>query len=863
MPGLPITKKGKERHWLQSTEMGHSKNAPSLRSRYLVTTLIVSVILLAATVYNHSRTLSFNDEYTRDLALLDSQLSVLEQLHHEVAHLYQLLDQFLLDPTQKNIKSRLETEGLNGLDRHLAKIQGAAISSDLDNDLHALYLGMEEFKSYVRRLVETRLDTAIQYPAMALSAQDMSVSQKIVAGNLQLLVEEIESGELMPGHPGLYPLLLKAQTRWANCISQMRIYLANRLASFTTDILIDQARSLDHLMAEFVESVARLGSLYNNEESFEAQELIPDTLDQAARWYEIFERVRSLSESDGWRADSHLMETSVIPLVGRLHVMLEGISESLKDKRFKVADSLAENRHARDLILLVFVVVFALFVSAFLLSMEFMIFRPVSKVTQALKSRAFGIDNPQFYRMLSSETQQLVEAFEEMNAEVSQHEKALEYQALHDPLTTLPNRVMLKERMQYHLSEFNRDDSRFALLLIDLDEFKEINDSLGHQVGDALLVAVAEMLRDSVRSTDTTARLGGDEFALLLPRTEPGRAALVAEKINSCFRDEFQVGEYSIKADASIGIAMFPDHGPDSDTLLQHADVAMYQAKRIRKPYAFYDPESDDNSPDRIALVSDLRIAIDKDELELFYQPQKDLQSGRIQGVEALLRWQHPKLGFINPERVVEIAERTGLIDRLTVWVMDKALAQCAEFNAAGLKLAVSVNISSHNLTSDLFVGQVEDALSRSGLSPGCLTLEVTETAVMTNTGRAAAMLKRLADSGISLSIDDYGTGFSSLSYLKQLPVHGLKIDKSFVMHMDRNRNDEIIVKSTVDLGHNLGLKVVAEGIESYVVEVMLRNMGCDSMQGYFLAKPMNKSDFMSWIQRYANITPAKEKKMA
>jgi diguanylate cyclase (GGDEF)-like protein len=831
--------------------MGNFKKARSLRSRYFVTTFIVSVLLLAVSLYNHSRTLYFNDEYSRNLSLLDGQLSILEQLHHEVAHLYQLLDQFLIDPTQKNIKLRLETEGLGGLDEHLGRIRAARISSDPEGDLKALYLGLDEFKSYVHQAVETRLNTGKQYPAMALSAEDMSASQKTVISNLQLLTAEIENGELVPTNPGLYPQLLKAQTIWANCISQMRIYLANRLASFTTEILLDQARSLDDLMTEFVESMDVLRGLYAGEESFEAQELIPDTVKQATDWYEVFTQVRSISESEGWRADSYLMETRVIPLVSRLHIMLEGINARLKGKRSMVAESLAENRHTQDLILLGFLVVFVLFVSAFLVSMEFMIFRPVSKVTQALKSRAFGIDNPQFYRMLSSETQQLVDAFEEMNTEVRQHERALEHQALHDPLTTLPNRFMLTERLNYHLFESKRGDLQFALFLIDLDEFKEINDSLGHQVGDSLLVAIAEMLRGSVRSMDTTARLGGDEFAVLLPRTEPESAVQVAEKISACFKDEFQIGEYSIKADASIGIALFPEHGSDSATLLQHADVAMYQAKGARKTYTFYDQESDDNSPDRIALVSDLKSAIEDGDLELYFQPQKDLNSGKIHGVEALLRWQHPKLGFINPERVVEIAERTGLIDRLTVWVMNKALTHCAEFNAAGMKLAVSVNISSHNLTSDLFVGQVEDALANSGLSAGCLTLEVTETAVMTNTGRAVDMLKRLAESGISMSIDDYGTGFSSLSYLKQLPVNGLKIDKSFVMHMDQNKNDEIIVKSTIDLGHNLGLKVVAEGIESNSVEAMLRNMGCDSMQGYYLAKPMAKSDFIRWMRRH------------
>jgi diguanylate cyclase (GGDEF)-like protein len=830
--------------------------APSLRTRYFLTTAVVSLLLVGVGISSYSRTLEINKRNNNDLSLTDQHLSGVALIRHETAALYQLLDQFLLDPTRRDVRQQLENDGFQLLKEHITGLKATSVALGLDSHFEDLNATLSQLRDYVSQIVRTRLDTNIQYPAMALSADRMADSQRGVRSDLEILLDEIERGGFQPRSPQLYASILKAQVTWANCIAQMRIYLANRLASFSSEILISQAQSLKDYFMEFREQLDQLQMIYQSEkDSFEGQEIMRQIKMKAETWFNTFQEVRAINESDRWREDNHLMETLIIPTMDNLYQKLDGIDETLKRNRQLVAASLTANSREKDLILAAFIVVFIGFVSVLLASMEFMIFRPIIKVTRALKSRAFGIDNPQFYRLLSAETQQLVEAFEEMNAEVSHREKALEYQALHDPLTALPNRAMLNDRLEYLLSMMNRENGHFCLFLIDLNEFKEVNDSLGHQVGDALLIEVANTLRGRIRSTDTIARLGGDEFAVLLPNADARQGERVAKHISESFKQQFRAQGYSIKTDASLGIAVYPRDGENADMLLQRADVAMYNAKRGHQNYAFYDSAYDTNSPARIALVNDLRAAIENNQLELYFQPQKDLCSGAIYGAEALLRWQHPQFGYINPERIVEIAERIGIIGRLTHWVLEQALGQCVKCHQAQCPITVSINISVHNLNHDGFAQQVKTALDDAGLEARWLNLEVTENAVMLNPGRAVAMLDKLTQFGVGLSIDDYGTGFASLSYLKKMPVQVLKIDKSFVMHMDQNRNDEIIVKSTIDMGHNLGLSVVAEGIESATVAAMLQCMQCDSLQGYWLSRPLDAGNFMQWLQGHDRFT--------
>jgi diguanylate cyclase (GGDEF)-like protein len=439
-------------------------------------------------------------------------------------------------------------------------------------------------------------------------------------------------------------------------------------------------------------------------------------------------------------------------------------------------------------------------------------------------------------------------------------EAALEHQALHDALTDLPNRVLLHDRLQQAIRAAQRDKASVALLIMDLDRFKDVNDTFGHRIGDLLLEELGERLGSVLRSSDTIARLGGDEFGVLLPSANFEDARQIAQRLLDLLEQPFSLGGLQLEIDASIGMALAPDHGADADTLLRRADVAMYVAKRGNSGYALYTADQDQHSPMRLALVAELRRAIDQDELSLYFQPKVSLATGRVTCAEALVRWEHPQHGLLSPDLFVPIAEQTGLIRPLSRWVLDAALRQVNSWRREGLDLAVAVNLSMRNLHDPEIADMIRQGLNRWNVPPSCLTIEITESSLMADAARAMEVLTRLRGMGVSISIDDFGTGYSSLTYLKRLPVHELKIDKSFVAHMASDENDLAIVRSTIGLAHDLGLRVVAEGVEDQGTWELLGSLGCDIAQGYYISRPLPPLvlgewlDSADWEPRYARV---------
>ncbi|MEW6501801.1 MAG: EAL domain-containing protein [Thermodesulfobacteriota bacterium] len=423
------------------------------------------------------------------------------------------------------------------------------------------------------------------------------------------------------------------------------------------------------------------------------------------------------------------------------------------------------------------------------------------------------------------------------------------HNALHDDLTGLPNRVLLLERIKQLILQARRELHPLAILVMDLDRFKEINDALGHHYGDFLLQKVAERLQGVIRESDTLARLGGDEFSVAM-MADAEQAKIVAGKIAEALQQPFVIEGHSLNIGISIGIAIYPVHGEDSDTLLQHADVAMYAAKKAEHHYALYDVAQDQFTLNRLVLLADLREAIRKDEgLFLCFQPKIDVRSHRIHGVEALLRWQHPKLGILLPEQFIPLAEQGGIIRSLSKWVLKAALAQRAAWRDAGLSLSVSVNLSIKDLQDLAVPLLIKDLLLAYRLAPEGLMLEITESSMMLNPDLTYEVISNLHALGVQLSIDDFGTGYSSLAYLKQLPAEELKIDKSFVRNMLRDENDEVIVRAIIDLANNLGLEVIAEGVESAESMARLQALNCDLAQGYHICKPMPAKEFEEWLR--------------
>ena len=426
-----------------------------------------------------------------------------------------------------------------------------------------------------------------------------------------------------------------------------------------------------------------------------------------------------------------------------------------------------------------------------------------------------------------------------------------EHQALHDGLTGLPNRTLFRDRIEQAIAVARRDSGQLAVAMMDLDRFKDVNDSLGHHAGDALLVEVGRRLRGILRSSDTVARLGGDEFGVLIsqPRTTSD-VAVVIGKMRAALEQSVMVEGLALPAEGSIGIAMFPAHGRDVETLLRHADTAMYSAKETKAGYMFYDGSRREADPARLTLLSELRRAIEQRELVLHYQPKATLSSGTVSSVEALLRWNHPERGMVRPDEFIPLAQQTGLIKPLTLYVLDEALGQCRDWQRAGLTLSVAVNLSVRNLLDADFPHQVKRLLQKRGVDPSLLQLEITESTMLSDPVRTKRVLDKLAAMGIALSIDDFGTGYSSLSYLSQLPVTEIKIDRSFVMNMAESDNDAVIVRSTIDLGRNLGLQVVAEGVETEQAWEELNQLGCTLAQGYYLSRPVPAAELTEWLMR-------------
>jgi diguanylate cyclase (GGDEF)-like protein len=446
----------------------------------------------------------------------------------------------------------------------------------------------------------------------------------------------------------------------------------------------------------------------------------------------------------------------------------------------------------------------------------------------------------------------LVPVLRRVTQRVRRQMDEIEYRALYDDLTGLPNRTLFRDRVEQAILAARRNGTTAAVMLIDVDRFKEINDALGHDTGDLLLKELGTRLAAEIRASETFARLGGDEFAILLPTASAEDATLLGSRVHVAFEKPFALRGLPLEVAASIGVAVYPDHGEEVDTLLQHADVAMYAAKETHAGTAVYDAEQDTNDADRLRLAGELRGAIETQELVVYFQPKAELESGRILGAEALVRWQHPERGFIPPNEFIPIAERTGLIKPLSRYVLAAAIEQCAAWQAAGLELHVAVNLTIPDLLELELPDRIAALLEEKGVRPDRLELEITESTILADPFRVRVVLNRLNEMGIRLAIDDFGTGYSSLAYLRNLPVHAIKIDRSFVMGMSEDASDATIVRSTIDLAHNLGLEVVAEGVESQEVWDALRAQGCSLAQGYFIAKPAPPADLAALLAERA-----------
>ena len=493
-------------------------------------------------------------------------------------------------------------------------------------------------------------------------------------------------------------------------------------------------------------------------------------------------------------------------------------------------------------------------IAALILSMVggVLIARSITRPIRVLAEMARRIEEGDFTHKAEirsrDEIGELAHSFNLMRDGLAVREDQIRRLAYRDVLTDLPNRTLFNDRLSVAMENARRTKSGFTVLLMDLDRFKQINDLLGHHIGDQVLQKAARRLRDMLRKSDTIARLGGDEFSILLNSTEIEEAKRIAANILKALEEPIAIGEHLLDVRASIGVAAYPAHGEDAETLMRHADAAMYVAKRGNLGYAPYEPGHDSFHREQLSLLGELRRAIESDELRLAFQPKVDVLSGEIAGVEALVRWQHPERGAVPPNHFIPFAEQTGFVKLITRWVIGAAAAQSGRWIAAGTPLKLAINISAQDLLDPEMPVAILDALERHRVPAKMFGLEVTESGVMQDPATAIGVLKRLRALGIDIAIDDFGTGYSSLAYVKQLEVTDLKIDRSFVRNLVQDPKDRAIVLSIIELAHNLELTVVAEGVEDQASVEVLRKLGCDLVQGFVFAKPLAEREFGEWL---------------
>jgi diguanylate cyclase (GGDEF)-like protein len=824
----------------------------SLHTRYLLFAISISTVMLVAAFWAYGNLATIRTETAKNLEIRNQLVEKARQIRLQLFIGYQSIDVYLLEPELDLYKTRATESIAQSIQstRQLAT-HPWVVTNHRAGLLDELWKHLTELQNETEKLFEIRNDVEKQYPSLAVGGNVMQPNRNRFNNAIAVAMNEVHLEKKNETDFDVYETIEETRHLWTQVLSNFRLYLANRVGSFNEDALPIQEKGIETMYGELR---AKLQTLAEMDQAgrlgFESSAAVEEMIDAGDKWFTGFLEVKKIHNSGEWRIDSKIMRETIAPLVGQISSQLELLENTFSDFASQDVRLVSDAASRQSLVLWLIAGFGLIFIIVVVISMEALLFRPIATVVRALKAEAFGKEVKELPDVHSRETQDLVDAFTEMRKQVHSRQNELEHQATHDALTTLPNRVLLYDRIEHDIALGQRMNQQLSLLIIDLDRFKEVNDTLGHHVGDKLLVEVGARFKQVLRDIDTVARLGGDEFAVLLPGNDPETAQYVAQKLTDALDQVFDINSLPLYIDASIGIAMFPDHGNDAQTLMKHADVAMYVAKQSSLDYAFYNPQEDQHSIRHLAMVSDIRDAIEQDLLSLHYQPKLNIKSGNIGGVEALLRWHSSGFGNVPPLQIIEIAERTGLIIPLTNWVIDHALRQCRQWRDKGHNLGISVNLSVHNLWEPDLVNYIESKINKYELPASSLCLEITESAMMANPGQAIDVLSRLKQMGVRLSIDDFGTGFSSLVYIKQLPVHELKIDKSFIFDMDNDASDIAIVRSTIDLAHNLNLDVVAEGVETDSSLDTLTQMGCDIAQGYYLSKPLEAKELEVWLAR-------------
>ena len=831
----------------------HQQN---LRLRYFELASLVALVLVAGAILANNYVNQVTARNAHSLQLRDELNTLIGEFRDELRRADVAQDAMLNAPRaghQRELAGHLQKTAAT-LDAMAANT--ALGPTGLSPAVGKLRDELEKMRLYTGQLGERITDPNWVYPMLPFIRTTMLASHTEFETSARIALNEITANDEQDYAPRVHHAVEEIRDIWRRTILNFRTVVIGFAGLNLSNI--SEERNIEILHQLLLEKLGALARLNQREPlGLETEEAIRNMHVQATRWMDGFREVQKLRASGIWRADVHFVDNNLRPTQENIALHLGELEKGVS--RWS-ADNIAAVEHAANRIKLELWGLSGIaigFVVLVYVLLHRSVLSPIARVAASISAEGRHVENLSVPARASREIHSLIAAFNAMRRQINDRQIALEHQALHDTLTGLPNRALLQDRLEQAIHAAHRNDKPVSLMLLDLDRFKEINDTLGHQVGDQVLRQIGRRLHDCMRDSDTVARLGGDEFAILSVDCDQQGALVFVQRVMDALQREVNIEQRRLFVGASIGIALYPGHGEDADTLTRHADIAMYSAKRGNRDYAIFDPDLEQQGVADLSLLNDLRAELNtpSQQFELHYQPQISLHDGEVAGMEALIRWRHPEQDLIPPEIFVRLAEQTGLVSELSRWVLRTAVRECMQWKAEGFDIGVSINLSAMDLQDPDLPGMIERLLRESAMDAADLTLEITESAVMSDPVHAREVLTQLDAMGIALMIDDYGTGFSSLAYLKLLPVRGLKIDKSFVMDMLENDNDAIIVRSTIDLAHNLGIKVLAEGVESAEVLLQLRKADCDDVQGYHISRPAAWNKIKPWLESYSKET--------
>ena len=828
-------------------------NFNSLRNRYAALTLILAIIMFSSSWFAQKQMSAIQKDIHNNIESRNSLFQRNREIRNTISQFRNLLANFQIDP--KNFKD----QGFISLtiSRAVNHIEQLAlhpwIKENYQSTVSELILTLNSFDTVSQKLIKIRLTPQAVFPSLKIANVKMQPLNATFIQNLNLAIKDLDdnySAENYEEHHSLVEL----RYNWITLTSGFRMYLLNQLNSFQESFLVNQL----HRMTEIQSLIKnKLLALKKRDEkgklSFSTTIALEKMYPAALTWFEELEHVREINGADKWRTDTTIYHEELEPKLEKINSLLRILDLGIE--RFSKKDLSTLSDIAQLQVNLIWAASFVgmlILLTGFIFLVK-LILKPIAIVTHALKDESKGIETQLQPNISILETKNLITAFKEMRRQIHTRQQELEYHALHDDLTGLANRKLLTERLEQTIHNAKQERASFAILIMDLDRFKEVNDTLGHEVGDKLLQQVSKRLVKLLREVDVIVRLGGDEFSILLTTAQEKHASHIARKIIDEFQMVFTVNDTPLYIGISIGIAIYPQHGVTAQLIQQRADVAMYVAKRNKTGFAIYNPKYDKYSIGRLSLISDLRHAIDENQLFMEYQPVTELETGKTIYAEALLRWQHPERGKVFPDEIIPIAEQTGLINPITYWIIDTTAKYNKKLRDAGVNIKIAINLSVYNLQDNNFVENLINIFKKNEIPASGFIIEITESVMMTNPQKTIDILNKLDKLGIEITVDDFGTGYSSLSYLKRFPLSKLKIDKSFIMDMIDNDNDALIVRSTIDLAHNLGMQVVAEGIENEESLELLTILGCELGQGYFISRPISSDNFKQWITKQNN----------